>query len=957
MADENSTHNAISAYFIGPKAENLDNFRGNVDIILDELKRARLRYARRNEDPDFISDDAKMSAEYRQVSAKFQKAVRNTAKLLGKHSVPFWSPRYQAHMCTDMTMPSLLGYFMTMIYNPNNVALEASPISTIAEVEVGEQLCELFGYNNDSTKKHEPTGWGHITCDGTVANLESIWVARNLKFYPFSLKWAMEEGQPLAFIPEDFRVRTCQNVLKEFRKLDEWELLNLRPKTILDIPQQLQSQYKISPTFLQKALDKYNIQTCGKDALVEHFTIKKQPTIMVSSSRHYSWPKGGAIAGVGSGNIIGIQVDDSARVDLADLEKQLEDHRLDGRAVYAVVAVIGSTEEGAVDPLQKILELRQKFQAKGMSFLVHADAAWGGYFTTMLRKAKKDYKPAGLQKKKDKKTADDAEGASEQEEEESDGDYSEDSDAVSEISVVRSGRGPGTDGFVPGLSLRVETQRDLAALRFCDSVTVDPHKAGYIPYPAGALAYRDGRSRHLVTWTSPYLSRGSVTSIGIYGVEGSKPGASAVSTWLSNKCIGLHEDGYGALMREVCFTSSMFSALWAALTPDKELGFMCVPFNKLPSESGAGGSIEADKKRIRSEILNKENKDIVKDEASMKLLRSLGSDLNINAFALNWYDAKGKPNEDVEEANYLMERVVKRLSIDSPNDKPSKIPFYLTSTEFEHELYGKCAATFKRRLELDDSTQQPVMVLRNVVMSPFPTTNGFLKTVEDEFVKIVKEEVEVSRKRNSDAPDFHSFLIHGDKRIYLSYRTMFHIGSHRRQLIVSAELDDADLQVYRDCKFTTEDPLVLKTAEKIDLSSVIAGVGTSRAQFTANLTTRSHGILHPEMTVRITHVVLDRPLDSKSRDDAYPSGFMPFYLYGADGEYHLDHMLVRHDGHKGNNIALTAGTVTLDNIPAEDLSRELHAGNRAAIVTTRVPPANGGAIINSGVPSGRFRAL
>lgn len=111
------------------------------------------------------------------MSAKFQKAVRNTAKLLGKHSVPFWSPRYQAHMCTDMTMPALLGYFMTMIYNPNNVALEASPISTIAEVEVGEQLCELFGYNNDPNKR-EPVGWGHITCDGTVANLESIWVGK-----------------------------------------------------------------------------------------------------------------------------------------------------------------------------------------------------------------------------------------------------------------------------------------------------------------------------------------------------------------------------------------------------------------------------------------------------------------------------------------------------------------------------------------------------------------------------------------------------------------------------------------------------------------------------------------------------------------------------------------------------------------------------------------------------------
>lgn len=77
-------------------------------------------------------------------------------------------------MCTDLTVPGLLGYFMTMIYNPNNVAVEASPLTTVIELEAGKQLCEMFGYNIDLKK--QPTAWGHITCDGTVANLESIWV-------------------------------------------------------------------------------------------------------------------------------------------------------------------------------------------------------------------------------------------------------------------------------------------------------------------------------------------------------------------------------------------------------------------------------------------------------------------------------------------------------------------------------------------------------------------------------------------------------------------------------------------------------------------------------------------------------------------------------------------------------------------------------------------------------------
>lgn len=175
-------------------------------------------------------------------------------------------------------------------------------------------------------------------------------------------------------------------------------------------------------------------------------------------------------------------MDDAARVDIRKLREHLERSLKEKRPVYAVVAVIGSTEEGAVDPLRKILALRQFFQARGLSFLVHADAAWGGYFATMLPKD-----PAS-----------------------SPGDMP---------GRVVDGGEP-VDGIVPDLSLRVDTQEDLFALRYCDSITVDPHKAGYIPYPAGALAYRDGRMKNLVTWTSPYLSRGSVTSIGIYGVEG-----------------------------------------------------------------------------------------------------------------------------------------------------------------------------------------------------------------------------------------------------------------------------------------------------------------------------------------------------------------------------------------------------------------------------------------------------
>lgn len=85
-------------------------------------------------------------------------------------------------MCMELTMPALLGYFMTIIYNPNNATFEASLFTTSIELDEGQQLCEMFGYNTPKTEPRSkpdiPFSWGHINCDGTVANLESIWVCK-----------------------------------------------------------------------------------------------------------------------------------------------------------------------------------------------------------------------------------------------------------------------------------------------------------------------------------------------------------------------------------------------------------------------------------------------------------------------------------------------------------------------------------------------------------------------------------------------------------------------------------------------------------------------------------------------------------------------------------------------------------------------------------------------------------
>jgi vitellogenic carboxypeptidase-like protein len=59
-------------------------------------------------------------------------------------SIPFFSPRYQAHMNWDTVLPGSLGYMAAILYNQNNVATEASPVTSKLEKEVGEQLCKCW---------------------------------------------------------------------------------------------------------------------------------------------------------------------------------------------------------------------------------------------------------------------------------------------------------------------------------------------------------------------------------------------------------------------------------------------------------------------------------------------------------------------------------------------------------------------------------------------------------------------------------------------------------------------------------------------------------------------------------------------------------------------------------------------------------------------------------------------
>jgi len=90
-------------------------------------------------------------------------------------------------------------------------------------------------------------------------------------------------------------------------------------------------------------------------------------TIVASSQSHYTHSRISEVLGL---NFAAVDVTPDGRMDAAALEEHLESGK-----IGTVVATLGTTGAGAVDPLSEILDLRQKYD-----FRVHVDTAYGGYF-------------------------------------------------------------------------------------------------------------------------------------------------------------------------------------------------------------------------------------------------------------------------------------------------------------------------------------------------------------------------------------------------------------------------------------------------------------------------------------------------------------------------------------------------------------------------------------------------
>jgi tyrosine decarboxylase len=522
---------ALKAWFLGPRAENAD--------LLEHLVLEALRdhvFWRRNYHPEdgfTIRETDKRRDGYDEAVATLTQELMGLLAEL-KRDVPIFSGRYHGHMVAEQTIASQIGYFATMLYNPNNVAAEISPVTTRLELEVAAQLGAMIG--------HDPArSWGHLTSGGTIANFEALWLARSVHYLPVAAAGAARE------LGVDLSVRRLDGSSDALASLPLWDLLNFSTTAALDLWDDLWRA--APPTDVRRALTNHSLAAIGYQEYSRRLAFEygdplPAAAVLVAATAHYSWEKIVRALGIGSNQLVYLPLDTRYRMDPNGLWERVRDLSRHRQPILACISVCGTTEESAVDRLDQVLEVRSRAERElGVTFHVHSDACYGGYAAAVTR---------------------DADGSRR---------------SAADIRAALGTDWPGDDWV-----------RAIAALGEADSVSIDPHKLGYVPYSAGAILLRDGRARNLVATDPPYLLPAqeprisSEPFLGRFIFEGSKPGAAAAAVWLSHKVLPLDERGYGYLIERTmagarrlyaALATADLSPLRAVLLPEPDINIVC----------------------------------------------------------------------------------------------------------------------------------------------------------------------------------------------------------------------------------------------------------------------------------------------------------------------------------------------------------------------------------------------
>lgn len=120
-------------------------------------------------------------------------------------------------------------------------------------------------------------------------------------------------------------------------------------------------------------------------------SISKKPLVFFASEHsHISIKKAAMISGLGIDSLIYVRSDANGKMDVSDLRLKITTAIKNGQDPFAVVATLGTTVTGNIDPIQEIARI-----CKSYSLWLHADAIYGG---ALILSKKEKHRLKGIEK-------------------------------------------------------------------------------------------------------------------------------------------------------------------------------------------------------------------------------------------------------------------------------------------------------------------------------------------------------------------------------------------------------------------------------------------------------------------------------------------------------------------------------------------------------------------------------
>lgn len=467
------TDGSKSTLFIGPKGEQGRIFSSLWDHLFSVTMQRRSQRFANDSEWHPLATTAHDSDQATVLSA--------LEELLGllREEIPTFSPRYLGHMVSDVSIPALLGHMAMLFENANLASREAAVVGSALETEAINLLANMVGLDPKPAR-------GHFTSGGTLANFEAVWRARYRLDHWLALGiWLKVNGHSNAPL---FDWAHCGwSVYHEQMKCHDLSEPDLLPYSSVVMGALAMSRFAR-----------------------EHFEEEwPEPVLLVPGNKHYSWPKAANIFGLGREAVWSCDLDEKGRLSPDALKAQIGRAEVDGRPIMMVVSVAGTTELGMIDPVDKVADLLDELcEHRGLHIWHHIDAAYGGYFCSVLK-----------------------------------GDAS---------------------------SLSAASEAALRAFPRASSLTLDPHKLGFVPYACGAFLVPDANAYLVSNIHAPYLEEIADAKFPSWSttLEGSRAATGPSAVWLSAKIMPLDSHGHGWFLNKSLSITHMLYDVISRVSPN-----------------------------------------------------------------------------------------------------------------------------------------------------------------------------------------------------------------------------------------------------------------------------------------------------------------------------------------------------------------------------------------------------